>query len=125
MSQPDAKLVCRNVWKLFGAQANSFLKNNPSPSFDQIGKAGLVSAVRELMVIGKTVDQATDEAEKFLDAALLTDSRRLRIVHGRGTGRLRDAMTRFFREHPLVATVEPAPDNEGGTGATIVELREE
>jgi glycine betaine/proline transport system ATP-binding protein len=48
MSQPDAKLVCRNVWKLFGAQANSFLKNNPSPSFDQIGKAGLVSAVRDV-----------------------------------------------------------------------------
>jgi DNA mismatch repair protein MutS2 len=86
--------------------------------------AGLVSAVRELMVIGKTVEQATDEAEKFLDAALLTDSRRLRIVHGHGTGRLREAMTKFFRAHPLVATVGPAPDNEGGNGATIVELKD-
>jgi DNA mismatch repair protein MutS2 len=86
--------------------------------------AGLVSAVRELMVIGKTVEQATDEAEKFLDAALLTDSRRLRIVHGHGTGRLRDAMTKFFRAHPLVATVQSAPDNEGGNGATIVELKD-
>jgi len=89
----------------------------PTPS-------GLVSAVRELMVIGKTVDQATDEAEKFLDAALLTDARRLRIVHGHGTGRLRDAMTKFFREHPLVSSVAPAPDNEGGNGATIVELKD-
>jgi DNA mismatch repair protein MutS2 len=70
------------------------------------------------------VDQATDEAEKFLDAALLTDSRRLRIVHGHGTGRLRDAMTKFFREHPLVSSVAPAPDNEGGNGATIVELKD-
>ncbi len=87
--------------------------------------AGLVTAVRELMIIGKTVDQATDEAEKFLDAALLTDARRLRIVHGHGTGRLREAMTRFFREHPLVATVAPAPANEGGSGATIVELKED
>ena len=86
--------------------------------------AGMVSAVRELMVIGKTVEQATDEAEKFLDAALLADSRRLRIVHGHGTGRLREAMTKFFRAHPLVATVEPAPDNEGGNGATIVELKD-
>jgi DNA mismatch repair protein MutS2 len=86
--------------------------------------AGLVSAVRELMIIGKTVDQATDEAEKFLDAALLSDSRRLRIVHGHGTGRLREAMTRFFREHPLVASVNPAPENEGGNGATIVELKD-
>jgi len=86
--------------------------------------AGLHSAVRELMVIGKTVDQATDEAEKFLDAALMSDSRRLRVVHGHGTGRLREAMTKFFREHPLVASVEPAPDNEGGNGATIVELKD-
>jgi DNA mismatch repair protein MutS2 len=86
--------------------------------------AGMVSAVRELMVIGKTVEQATDEAEKFLDAALLADSRRLRIVHGHGTGRLREAMTKFFRAHPLVATVAPAPDNEGGNGATIVELKD-
>jgi DNA mismatch repair protein MutS2 len=83
-----------------------------------------VSAVRELMVIGKTVEQATDEAEKFLDAALLADSRRLRVVHGHGTGRLREAMTRFFRLHPLVAAVSPAPDNEGGNGATIVELKD-
>jgi DNA mismatch repair protein MutS2 len=86
--------------------------------------AGLVSAVRELMVIGKTVDQAIDEAEKFLDAALLADSRRLRVIHGHGTGRLREALTRFFREHPLVAAVEPAPDNEGGNGATIVEMKD-
>ncbi len=86
--------------------------------------AGLVSAVRELMVIGKTVDQATDEAEKFLDAALMSDSRRLRVVHGHGTGRLREAMTKFFREHPLVASVAPAPDNDGGNGATIVELKD-
>jgi len=76
------------------------------------------------MVIGKTVDQAIDEAEKFLDGALLADSRRLRIVHGHGTGRLREAMTKFFRDHPLVATVGPAPDNEGGSGATIVELKD-
>jgi len=86
--------------------------------------SGLTSAVRELMIIGKTVDQATDEAEKFLDAALLSDSRRLRVVHGHGTGRLREAMAKFFREHPLVASVGPAPDNEGGAGATIVELKD-
>jgi DNA mismatch repair protein MutS2 len=86
--------------------------------------AGLVAATRELMVIGKTVDQATDDAEKFIDQALLTDARRLRVVHGHGTGRLREAMTKFFREHPMVASVGPAADNEGGQGATIVELKD-
>ncbi len=89
----------------------------PAPS-------NLASAVRELMIVGKTVDQATDAAEKFLDAALLSDTRRLRVVHGHGTGRLREAMAKFFREHPLVASVARAPDNEGGAGATIVELKD-
>ena len=81
-------------------------------------------AARELMLIGATVDDALARAEKFLDAALLADERRLRVVHGHGTGRLRDALRTFFREHPLVASVAPAPDNEGGGGATIVELKD-
>jgi DNA mismatch repair protein MutS2 len=76
------------------------------------------------MVIGATVDEAIDRAEKFLDDALLSDAKRLRVVHGHGTGRLREALTKYFREHPLVASVERAPDNEGGGGATIIELKD-
>ena len=82
------------------------------------------SAARELVLIGATVDDALARVEKFLDAALLADEHRLRVVHGHGTGRLRDALRAFFREHPLVASVAPAPDNEGGGGATIVELKD-
>ena len=76
------------------------------------------------MVIGETVDAALARAEKFLDDALLADEHRLRIVHGHGTGRLRNSLRQFFREHPLVANVSPAADNEGGGGATIVELKD-
>jgi DNA mismatch repair protein MutS2 len=79
---------------------------------------------RDLVLVGQTVDQAVDRAGKFLDDALLADERRLRVVHGHGTGRLRDALTTFFREHPLVARVSTAPENEGGRGATIVELKD-
>ena len=78
----------------------------------------------ELILIGATVDDALARAEKFLDSALLADERRLRVVHGHGTGRLRDALRTYFREHALVASVSPAPDNEGGQGATIVELKD-
>jgi len=84
----------------------------------------LNETTRELILIGSTVDQAIDRVEKFLDDALLADERRLRIVHGVGTGRLRDALTKFFREHPLVASVQQAAENEGGAGATIVELKD-
>ena len=83
-----------------------------------------VGPTREIVLVGATVDDATTRVEKFLDDALLADERRLRIVHGHGTGRLRDALRAFFRKHPLVATVSPAADNEGGDGATIVELKD-
>ncbi len=82
------------------------------------------SAAAELNVIGSTVDEALTRAEKFLDDALLAHERRLRVIHGHGTGRLRDALQQFFRDHALVATVAPAPANEGGQGATIVELKD-
>jgi DNA mismatch repair protein MutS2 len=82
------------------------------------------AATRELVVIGSTVDEAINRAEKFLDDALLADERRLRIVHGHGTGRLREGLTKFFRAHPLVASVTQADDKEGGAGATIVELKD-
>jgi DNA mismatch repair protein MutS2 len=81
-------------------------------------------ASRELVVVGQTVEQALDRAAKFLDDALLADERRLRVVHGHGTGRLREGLTQYFREHPLVASVAAAPENEGGAGATIVELKD-
>ena len=76
------------------------------------------------MLIGSTVDDAVDRAEKFLDQALLADERRLRVVHGRGTGRLREALRAFFADHPLVARVGSADEKEGGDAATIVELKD-
>ena len=82
------------------------------------------AASAELVLIGVTVDDALDRLAKFLDAALLSDDRRLRIVHGHGTGKLRDAVRTYVRQHPLIASVAPAPNNEGGDGATIVELKE-
>ena len=78
----------------------------------------------EIVVIGSTVDAAIDKIEKFVDDALLKDARTLRIVHGHGTGKLRDAVREFFRRHPLVAEVAQAPDNQGGGGATIVTLKD-
>jgi DNA mismatch repair protein MutS2 len=82
------------------------------------------AASSDLVLVGSTVDEALSRAEKFLDDALLADQRRLRIVHGYGTGKLREALTSFFRGHRLVASVSGASDKEGGGAATIVELKE-
>ncbi|HXT71385.1 MAG TPA: Smr/MutS family protein [Vicinamibacterales bacterium] len=86
--------------------------------------SSLTGATRDIILIGSTVDDAVNRLEKTLDDAIVADERRLRIVHGHGTGRLRDALRSFLRGHALVASVSPAADNEGGDGATIVELKD-
>jgi DNA mismatch repair protein MutS2 len=77
----------------------------------------------EINVIGQTVDDATREVEKFVDRAFLAGMPRVRVVHGSGMGILRKALRQFLKSHPHVALVTEPPLNEGGAGATIVELR--
>lgn len=77
----------------------------------------------EINVIGQNVDDATREVEKFVDRAFLAGMPRVRVVHGSGMGILRKALRQFLKSHPHVATVSEPPQNEGGAGATVVELR--
>jgi DNA mismatch repair protein MutS2 len=78
----------------------------------------------EINVIGSTVDQAIDRLARFLDDTLVTDQQQVRIVHGHGTGQLRRGIAAYLKDHPLVAKFYPAPREQGGEGATIVELKE-
>ena len=76
----------------------------------------------EINVIGQTVDEASREVEKFVDRAFLAGLPRVRVVHGSGMGILRKALRQLLQQHPHVSTVSEAPQNEGGGGATLVEL---
>jgi len=76
----------------------------------------------EINVIGQTVDDASREVEKFVDRAFLAGLPRVRVVHGSGMGILRRALRQMLQQHPHVASVTEAPQNEGGGGATLVEL---
>jgi DNA mismatch repair protein MutS2 len=78
----------------------------------------------EINVIGRTADEAHDEVERFLDRAFLAGLPRIRIVHGTGMGVLRRTLREYLRGHPHVTTVTEPPQNEGGQGATVVELRQ-
>jgi DNA mismatch repair protein MutS2 len=78
----------------------------------------------ELNVIGRTTDEAVDAVDKFLDEASLASLSQVRIVHGHGTGALRRAIAGLLSDHPHVARFLPAPPDQGGTGATLVELRQ-
>ena len=77
----------------------------------------------EVNVIGQRVDEAVDAVEKALDQALLSGASSLRVIHGHGTGRLRDGLREHFREHSSVASMRAGGKTEGGNGATILELR--
>ncbi len=78
----------------------------------------------EINLIGRTVDEATGELEQYLDRAFMAGLPRVRIIHGHGAGILRRGVREFLKGHPHVAGIEEAPQNEGGQGATLVELRQ-
>ena len=78
----------------------------------------------EINVIGRTADEAHDEVERFLDRAFLAGLPRIRIVHGTGMGVLRRTLREYLRNHPHVTSITEPPQNQGGQGATEVELRQ-
>jgi DNA mismatch repair protein MutS2 len=84
--------------------------------------ADLAVSTPEVNVIGQHLEEAIAEVEKALDGALLAGAVRFRVVHGHGTGRLRDGLRDHLRRHPAVSRLRAADPREGGNGATIVEL---
>jgi DNA mismatch repair protein MutS2 len=78
----------------------------------------------ELNVIGMYADEAVDRLDKFLDEAFLAGAESVRIIHGHGKGILRRAIAQHLASHPQVQKFQPAPPNQGGGGATIVELKQ-
>jgi len=81
------------------------------------------STPSEINVIGQTVEQATDQVDKFLDDAALAQLPSVRIIHGHGTGALRRGLSEFLRSHPLVAAHSCESEERGGKAITVVELR--
>jgi DNA mismatch repair protein MutS2 len=93
------------------------------------GASGSVSApsrfgvANEINVIGQTVEQATEQVDKFLDDAAMAHLPSVRIIHGHGTGALRKGLGDFLRTHPLVANHATEAEERGGKAITVVELR--
>ena len=81
------------------------------------------AAILELNLIGQRMEEATGQLERFLDQALLADAAQVRIVHGAGFGVLRKAVADTLRAHPQVARFSHPPQNQGGQGVTIAELK--
>ncbi len=85
----------------------------------------LPSELEELNVIGRRAQEALEEVDKFLDSAVMASLSRVRIVHGHGMGVLKRAIASLLAGHPHVQRFQEAPPEEGGAGATIVELKQD
>ena len=75
-------------------------------------------------MIGCTVPEAIERADKFLDQALLAEMHEIRLIHGHGTGQLRRALAEFLQRSPARGEVRAAAPNQGGGGVTVVELKD-
>ena len=80
-------------------------------------------ASSEVDLRGLRADEVDDVLPRALDAAVLADLPYLRIIHGKGTGALRDRVRELLAADPRVAHAALAPANQGGTGVTVAELR--
>ena len=86
-------------------------------------RAEALDMASEINLIGRASDDVDSEVYRFVEEALASGQRFIRIVHGHGTGRLKAAVREALRGHPAIARVEDAPQNQGGAGATVVTLR--
>ena len=81
------------------------------------------NAKTEINVIGYTVEEATFVVDKFLDDCALAKIKTARIVHGKGTGKLKNGIHQFLKNHPHVASYRMGTYGEGEMGVTVVEVK--
>ena len=93
-------------------------RSGGAPSF---GKASHISP--EINLIGKTVDEALGELDKYLDDALLAHLNSVRVIHGRGTGALKKGLLAWLKKQPYVKKCEDAHFDDGGEAVTVVTFR--
>jgi DNA mismatch repair protein MutS2 len=104
----------------------------PAPSKPGVGSTGAARGVTvravsneadEINVIGRTVEEATELVDKFLDQAALAAKPAVRIIHGYGTGALRRGLADFLAGHPLVGSIHAEARERGGEAVTVAELK--
>ena len=97
--------------------ASAATAETPEPEPPQRASPGL-----ELHLRGERVEDGLEKLERHLDAAALAGLPWVRIVHGKGTGRMRSAVRSALRDNPQVTAVQSVPENEGGEGVTLAML---
>ncbi|TAE51267.1 MAG: endonuclease MutS2 [Bacteroidetes bacterium] len=98
-------------------------QNAPKAIVSYKGDIASLTAKMELDVLGKRPEEALPEVEKFVDQAISAGFHRVRVLHGKGTGALREAIRRHLTAVSSVIHMTDAPASEGGSGWTVIELK--
>jgi DNA mismatch repair protein MutS2 len=101
-----------------GNGSNARRSATPTPA-----PANTRSIGRELLLLGKTSDEAREMVEQYLDDAFMAGLANVRLIHGKGTGALRKAVRGLLSGHPLVESFRDGEPSEGGAGATVAVLK--
>ena len=112
--------------KLVAIKNNTQKSNNKQKSFSSRNfnnKLKSKTAVTEINIIGETVEEAIFVVDKFLDDSALANLSTVRIVHGKGTGKLRQGIHNFLKTNSHVKSFRLGTFGEGETGVTVVELK--
>ena len=110
-------------------ESNKIQRDNLKPQPKTRKRAGGSAVQRqkevrtEINILGQTVDEAVVSVGRFIDQAILGGINQVRIIHGKGTGALREGVHQYLRTLPPVAHFETAGYDEGGAGATNVVLK--
>ena len=96
-------------------------KLSPSVLDLQYKKRGKIS--KNLSLRGDTVEEALDKLDNYLNDELLAGLEEVIIVHGKGTGALKNAVIEFLRDYSHLVNFRPGGLNEGGDGVTVVKLK--
>ena len=99
------------------------IEKSPGKTHAAITSEYPVSPALELDLRGKHADDAGEALDRYLDAAYLAGLPWVRIIHGKGTGRLREMVRQALQSHPHVRSFEAGGDTEGGEGVTVVKLK--
>ena len=76
----------------------------------------------ELNLRGKLVEDGLEELDRYLERAYSSGLLFVRIIHGKGTGRMREAVRHALKDSPYVTSFEEPKDNEGGAGVTVAKI---
>ena len=104
-------------------KTNSTLIKNNSSSYSYANISKTINAKSEINVIGYNVDEAIFVIDKFLDDCYLAKLQTVRIIHGKGTGKLRNGIHKFLKTNPHVKSFRLGSFGEGEMGVTVVELK--